>query len=787
MKKAVSLFLVCAIILSIGIMPVFATTETELYPGKEEALEVGALTASPASNGGFGGTNFELVADSVQAASTNSGVGVEVKKDAANNVYFELNGDCSRTDAYHSHKLFIYDYNSVANSTKVKKYSALVSVPSVTSGSVNLFGQETWNVGDANGYNSKALYSFGVRLSKGGAYYYNMATSEYINFVPAGTMKANKFYRVEAIMDIRSRAEMSVTGQYYMRAFVYDGDTLLGETGWVHPANEVYKYYLTGRSTVIDAYGFGSGAKVLIDEFKAYKLSGFPTYTVVDNEYRNETVTTAIPKNKYIAAKTSSLWFRMVGERFNLQTTSKNNYIGEGSKNTAARYELSFRIPEFGAEHHFVDFVAGRNMLNSNTATIAGMAKVSSTGAFSANSNDGTDVALTVGTSYQLTANTWYNVELLVDYSTFTAPVATVILKDSDGNILTQSAQQYSVDTIPTSSYAQAAIMWVSFSATDKYIHFDNTKINIAPTYAELLEDTNLTTVIDDDFEVYEGDNASYYEVGAKYATLADCMHVQHSDGDVTCINDATVALDDKIETIKTIGFIFEEGMPIPETKTTTLKFTYSNDIPNSNISYENVKLLAGDIELTSGIDYIIEKGNDGDISDTSKSFTVKMPVIIGNTSYTIRLMAELADYNAAQTATSGALMGVPANTGFYKDVTFKTPDDVVITPIGLSIVDNTGIEAKDLAKGDVINAKAVVSNTGKGTINGYVILAVYEGEQLVDATISNAFSVAAGKTVTAETNAITLAKDGLSAKAFVWNSLDLMEFLTTPVIVPAG
>ncbi|MBQ4515976.1 MAG: hypothetical protein II978_04205 [Clostridia bacterium] len=785
MKKAVSLILACLILLSIGILPVSATTETELYPSNEEALAVGALTASPASNGGFGGTNFELT--EAQAASTNSGVGVEVKKDASNNVYFELNGDCSRTDAYHSHKLFIYDYNSAANNTKVKKYSALVSVPSISYGSVNLFEQESWNTGNANAYNTKALFGFGVRLTKGGAYYYNMATSEYINFVPTGTMQANKFYRVEAIMDIRSRAGTSVTGQYYMRAFVYDGDTLLGETGWVHPSNEGYQYYLTGRSTVIDAYGFGAGSKVLIDEFKAYKLSGFPTYAVSDNDYRNETVTTEIPKNKYIAAKTANLWFRTVGERFNLQTTSKNNYIGDGSKNKAARYELSFRIPEFGAEHHFVDFIAGRNMLNSNTATIAGMAKVSTTGAFSANSNDGTDVALTAGTSYQLTENTWYNLELLVDYSTFTAPVAKAILKDSDGNVLTQTAQQYSVDTIPTSSYAQASIMWVSFSAVNKYIHFDNTKINIAPTYDELLEGSNLTTVIDDDFEVYEGDSATYYEVGAKYAKLVDCMHVKHSDSDVTNINDATVAFDDKIETIKTVGFIFEEGMTIPETKTTTLKFAYTNDIPNANISYKNVKLLAGDIELTPGVDYIIEKGNDGDLNDTSKTFTVKMPVLIGNTSYTVRLMAELSDYNTAQTAANGVLMGVPAKTGFYEDVTFKTPDDVKVTSLDLSIVDNSGAEAKDLAKGDVINAKATIANTGKGTINGYVILAVYEGEQLVNATISDAFSAEAGKTVTAQTEAITLSKDGLSAKAFVWNSLDLMEFLTTPVIVPAG
>ncbi|MBQ4515873.1 MAG: hypothetical protein II978_03680, partial [Clostridia bacterium] len=357
MKKLVSLFLACLMVLSIGMLPAFATTETELYAGKEAALAEGALTATPA-NGDFAGTNFTPT--DAMLEKVKDGVGVEVKKDG-DNVYFELDGYNTRADGYWSHKLYIYDYAATSNSTKVKKYSAMVSFPSIEQGAINLFGQQDGKDGDLNMFNVKAVKGFGVQLKNGGAYYYDPTAGEegtgaYVNFIADGTMQANKYYRVEAIMDARGRTSFNEAGPLYMRAFVYDGDTLLGETGWVHPANHAYKYYLTGRVTIIEAYGYPEENSIVkVDEFKAYKLDNIPTLKV-------ESGSASAIINKYVAAKTTNLWYRTVGERFNLSTTTKNNLLGDGSANTAARYNISFRIPEFGSEFYLVDFIGGRTM-----------------------------------------------------------------------------------------------------------------------------------------------------------------------------------------------------------------------------------------------------------------------------------------------------------------------------------------------------------------------------------------------------------------------------------------
>lgn len=792
MKKLVSLLLACLMVLSIGMIPAFATTETELYAGKEAALEAGVdLPATPASTGGFGSTNF-TPSDAI-LAEVEDGVGVAVKKDATDDIYFELDGYNSRTDNYHSHKLFIDDYDSTGkgtNSTRIKKYSAMVSLPSVTQGTTNVFGQASWNTGAATtGFNVRATKGFGVQLKNGGAYYYDKATEAYVNFVADGTMQADKYYRVEAIKDFRGRTSTSASGPYYMRAFVYDGDTLLGETGWVYPADESYKYDLDGRSTSIDAYGYPEKSVVKINEFKAYKLDNLPSYTVASGSASAIT-------NKYVAASTSNLWRRTVGERFNLATTTANNRLGDGSANTAARYNISFRIPEFGSEFYLIDFIGTRNMLNNNTQALEGVAMVSETGEFGAKSVDGTAVALTQGTGYQLTANTWYNLEALVDYSTFAEPKATLILKDEAGNILTQSTQPYTISQIPNETtaptYCQASLIWVAFSKTNKVIHFDNTAAYIAPSYADIVANTNITTVIEEDFETYLGEEAEYYDVGDKYAelvglkpiepdpdadseeeakpVLVGATHVFHSDGTVKNIDNAVIAADTTSE-----GIDFVDGMTLPATKAITLNLTYNNDIPNVNINNKSIKVYANNTELTPDIDYVIAISNDGSIADTTKTIAVSFKAVAPNTTYAIRLSAALSDYNATVT-TDNTIMGVPADNGLYKDITFTTPDDVTETKIVQSIVSETGATVKSLAKVSAICGKVDVINTENYNISGYVALAVYDNGKLVDVKISDEFNVAPQTVGGNTTDSIALDKAGLKAKVFVWTGFDIIR-----------
>ena len=801
MKKLVSLFLACAIALSIGMLPAFATTETELYSGREEILSEGALTGTPGANGDFACTNFTPGDDLIKNGfeeKIGSSVGVQVKKDG-DNVYFELNGFNTRYDNYWSHKLFKYDYDNKSNSTKVKKYSALVSVPSTEQGATNVFGQQDGKDGNASVFNVKANKGFGVHLTKGGAYYWDPAavvdedtTGAYVNFIPDGTMQADKYYRVEAIMDARGRASMSEVGPLYMRAFVYDGEDLLGETGWVLPTNYSYKYYLTGRITIIEAYGYPQeNSAVKVDEFKAYKLENIPTLEV-------ESGSASAIINKYVAAKTANLWFRTVGERFNLATTTKNNLLGDGSANTAARYNLSFRIPEFGSEFHLIDFIAGRNMLNSNTQALEGVAMVDATGAFGAKAVDGTAVALTDGTSYQLAVNTWYTLEALVDYSTFDEPKATITLKDEAGNVLTQSAQPYTIAKIPNSPekphYCQASLVWVGFSKTNSYIHFDNTAAYIAPTYADLLANTNITTVIEDDFETYLGDDAQYYVEGYNYnelvglkpimpgedagpdakpiPVLKDAIHVIHSDGKVTNTNNAVIAGDKSAE-----GIDFVDGMTLPATKAMTLNFAFSNDIPNENINYNTVMVYANDSELIPGVDYDLVPAGDGEITGSSKNMSIKLNAAAANTTYKIRLTTGVSDYNMSVTSASDAvLMGIPTKAGAYQDITFTTPDDVKATSIVSKVVNEEGATVESLAKAASVCGKVEIVNADSTSISGCVAIAVYDNGKLVDLKISDGFTVAPNMVSEDTTEAIAITKAGLNAKVFVWDRLDSLQ-----------
>ena len=67
--------------------------------------------------------------------------------------------------------------------------------------------------------------------------------------------------------------------------------------------------------------------------------------------------------------------------------------------------------------------------------------------------------------------------------------MATVFLKDTDGNILTQTTQQYTVAKID-SKWELSNLMWVGVPVNQTVIHFDNTKASIAPTYNDILANT---------------------------------------------------------------------------------------------------------------------------------------------------------------------------------------------------------------------------------------------------------------------------------------------------------
>lgn len=785
MKKIVSLFLACLMVLSIGIIPAFATTEkTATYASgkaEEELLsEVGNPLPNKPNSNTFGGSK-KTVSTSYLSAD-----GVIVRnevKDEKNNVYFEIAADSKGAASYYEHALGFY--SPELGSVTTKRFSAKVKVPSTT-GATYVFGQRD-ATSEVAASTPRILTGFGVQLVSGQARYYDPANKKLVNFLDEGkSIEANKWYTIEAIMDARGVTTGSKTGDIYMNAFVYnDVGELIGNSGWKHVSTGGAKWSATCYMTEITASRYEAGYKVFVDEFKVYKLSDLPSYTNEEPTYPKPVTITETRNNKYIAAKTSNTWFRMIGERFNYQAgsvaTNSQNLLGNGSANTAAQYNISFRIPEFGATYHLIDFVEGRNMVTDNTRALDGAAKIDGTGLLSALKVDGTSAEFEGGaTGYQLTANTWYNLEVLIDYSTFAEPKATLTLKSDIGQVLAQTSQQYTVAAIPVldNSNGQSSLMWAGISTSGKYIHFDNTKVNIAPTYADILANTNLKTVIDDDFEIYAGDNVSYYAEGANYAALVGALHDTHSDGNVTSINNAKVAI---------------EGVPeqVTVVKDVDFSFTYDNAVPNSNINYNNIKLLEDGKELVGGVDYIVTPANDGGIdgAETSKNFTIVMPKLRVNTTYTLRLMAGLSDYNTGDVLTSDKAIkyGIPADHALYTDITFTTPEAAKETTIVSSLVDSSDAAVVALAKNTVIKGKVDIENNDESAIAGYVILGIYDGDQLVTALISEtAFSAAAGATISASTPEYTVAKDGLKAKVFVWKDLTNLQPIIAAEVVPA-
>lgn len=761
MKKLVSLFLACLMVLSIGMIPAFATTETEItYTVAEGSLTADTALASKPTNN----YNTEYCGTNVTVGNYyKTATGVMVRDDGTGNKYFELAADTVPNNTWYEHKLSLS--KTISDSNTLKRFTAKIKLPSLT-GSTYVFSQKrSWGLAGT----TRILDGFGVRLVAGEALYYDAATKAFVNFLDdEKSIEANKWYTIEAVMDARAT-------NLYMNAFVYDdAGELIGNSAWQHVGTTPTS--AGWRESIITAAGYELESKVLVDNFKEYVLSDVPTYTFEEPTYPQPTTITETYTNNYIAATTNSSWYRTVGEKFNITNTNTTNNLGNGSKNTAARYNMSFRIPEFGSSFYFMDFIAGQNMPTSKDSALDGVAKVDSTGVFSAKAVDDTAVALTEGTSYQLTANTWYNLEALVDYSTFDVPKATVYLKDAKGNVLTQSAQQYTIAKIPNdesdAQYCRAVFMWVGMDSTNKAIHFDNIETVIAPTYADVLANTNLTVVNKDSFEAHAE--------GTTYATLLDAsvegaIHV-HDSRAITGIQNATVAVEEYTEQVTVV-------------KDIDFKFTYDKAVPNANISYSNIKLLEGDAELTGGTDYIVTPASDGGIdgAETSKNFTIVMPKLRVNTTYTIRLMAGLSDYNTALTGDKAIKYGLPADNGLYKDFTFTTPEAAKETTIVSSLVDDSDAAVVALTKDAVIKGKVDINNNDEDSITGYVILGIYDGNELVTALISETvFSAESGATVSADTPTYTVAKDGLTAKVFVWNGLTKMQPLVAAEVVPA-
>ena len=284
MKKIIGLLLAALLVASLGILPVSASTDAPINADAnlEEGLSLGDLTNNsyPQFRATVGNVNAAY--NDAQGNSGNGKYGVRVIEDPENagNKMFELDAGTTN-NGWFAHKLNLYD-PYIGGMIAVKRFTARIKLPETasTNAKTTLFGQS--DKANDNYVNNDKNHI--IIFKNGGAYYYDSdaTTPKDVSFLNEGeSIAAEKWYKVEAILDARKAS----TGKVYMNGFVYDEAEAkcIGTTGWqVLAVTAPTQGKVSNWSTAIAAYGYDKGDVVLIDEFKAYEISGLPTYEVIN-------------------------------------------------------------------------------------------------------------------------------------------------------------------------------------------------------------------------------------------------------------------------------------------------------------------------------------------------------------------------------------------------------------------------------------------------------------------------------------------------------------------------
>ncbi len=752
MKKLVSLLLAVMLVMSMMTFNVMASTDTEIAPNTlEENLALDNLTSTRTS--GF---------------YTNKSGGVVIAKERAtsNNNIFKLKADYtgSATGSY-----LLAGYHSGIQNSQLTRYSAKISLPSVE-GDTAITGvfvpERTYTV------SPKPYTDAGIFLKNGGAYCYDRTLGAEQAFVPAGTMQANKWYRVEAIYDTRAMTADATTSKVYMNAFVFDGETngLVGTSGWRFVAVDTgYSGQKSYRMPIIQAYKYTEGSYVLIDDYKIYKISNAPAY---EYELKAE-ISQKTPTNKYIAMEPTNATgtFRSLGEYFN----SGYPVIKEESENKATRIEMDFRIPTLSNTnvYNLLTFYKSKPYAGSGNNPFEGTAYIDSAG-FKVRSYDYTagkyanavnlmapDSTYTLA-AYTIEENTWYKLVWDCDFTNYSAPTATLKLLDENGNLLTQT-QSYAAGPMPviSSDNARSSILYCGSYLNSGEIHIDNTNAYYATTVANLDSADTRNVRYEEDFEIYteeDSENYSAYAVGNTYednitilhgisANLSKCTHAyvrmeelsqEEGDSDVTVLN---------------------------STSPVSVDFTYSNPVPASVLTTNNIEFYADGIKMSTG--YTITPGTL-DANNCTTTFTVATGVLDWGTDYVVRVKAEVVDYNAALSG------GVPAEPGLYKDIAFSVADLTPDCTIAGEFVEGAG----------TVGAKVTFNSNEDSPLTCYAILAVYEGNKLVGLKKSAEITVPANAENYEAAVEATALPAGAKAKIFVWNNFETMRPWVSPIVL---
>ncbi len=746
MKKIISLLLAIMLVMSMMTFNVMASTDTlVVVTTAEDNIADGNLATSGNQGYSTNGTGNVTVAP-IETGSDNK-IFSMIKTNGAK---YDSSGVLALrvTGAANQNKSFF--------SSSMSRFTADVMLPSTVGTTMLFVPRSQWSTA------ATTETGFGVRLKDGGAYYYDVATGEFISFIDNGTMKADEWYHIEAIMDSR---EAKLTGnKTYMNAFVYDSKgKLVGTSNWQYVSNvKPYSTHYSFLSVQIQTYGYDEGNIVKIDKFNAYTISSLPEYTMESASLADT--------NSYVSSD-SSKSYRVLATPFNgngngnvVTNTeySNGNVLYDPSETRAARIEMDVRFPSLATDDEFDIFsfyhgqgggIQGPGIYSDKTSIFEGTVNIASTALTvkSYNATTGlydTPVTLEGGdASYTIEANKWYTLVWDIDHTDPEAPVGMLYVKDAEGTVLAKAASQYAIEPMPQNTNGQNInlLMYIASFLKNRVYNVDNTNIYKAVAMKDLESDSTREVVFEDDFESYEA--------GTGYVEL-----VQSRQG-----------LKNPASYWDTAAVITEEPVdfsaPLPSTDPVAFAFTYSNPVPASVLTTNNIELYADGIKMSTG--YTITPGTL-DANNCTTTFTVATGVLDWGTDYVIRVKADVVDYN---TALSG---GVPAEPGLYKDIAFSVADLTPDCTIAGEFVEGAG----------TVGAKVTFNSNEDSPLTCYAILAVYEGNKLVGLKKSAEITVPANAENYEATVEATALPAGAKAKIFVWNNFETMRPWVSPIVL---
>jgi len=761
MKKLVSLLLAVMLVMSMMTFNVMASSDTEVLPTSsakyENALAVGGSTVTTTNTNGYRTNSSGVVV-----------VAMEDETDATNtNKIFKVNASAGTQQSTSKTIGLILGGTGQLADTAVQRFSAKINLPSVTAGITEAFLP-------INAFNAtyKTTKTVGVTLKNGGAQYYDAASNNFVNFIANGTMEANHWYLIEVIQDTRIDSPTTKARYAYMNAFVYDaenGNSLVGTSGWQY-VGEAKVYADTNYGPIgslIQAYSYpavdeSTPAYVLVDEFKAYKVQNIPTYTMESASQADA--------NSYVSSDSSGS-YRVLATPFNgngngnvVTNTeySNGNVLYDPSETRAARIEMDVRFPSLATDDEFDIFsfyhgqgggTQGPGIYSNKTSIFEGTVNIAST-ALTVKSYNATtglyDTPVTLeggGASYTIEADKWYTLVWDIDHTDPEAPVGMLYVKDAEGTVLAKAASQYAIEPMPQNTNGQNInlLMYIASFLKDRVYNVDNTNIYKAVAMKDLESVSTREVVFEDDFESYEA--------GANYVEL-----VQGRQGmakPASYWDTAAVITEDPVDF----------SAPLPSTDPVAFTFTYSNPVPASVLTTNNIELYADGIKMSTG--YTITPGTL-DANNCTTTFTVATGVLDWGTDYVIRVKAAVVDYN---TALSG---GVPAEPGLYKDIAFSVADLTPDCTIAGEFVEGAG----------TVGAKVTFNSNEDSPLTCYAILAVYEGNKLVGLKKSAEITVPANAENYEAAVEATALPAGAKAKIFVWNNFETMRPWVSPIVL---